>query len=145
MRLRALALAAGLVAAHSAANAWFFFIIPTGAIQSAIQGNHCVSSTAKEGDKIMADGREWIIKSTSGMSRRCTNPNLPVIAKVEPQLTQKELETQTQVCLPHGTDVGTTNTLPMLGRVQVVALGPSTDCSDQAKPISALVVPIPIQ
>lgn len=85
MKLRAIALSAGLLAAHTAANAWFFFIIPTGAIQSAIQGDHCVPATAQVGDRITTQGRDWIVKSTSGTSSRCAHtPQWPVIAKLEP-------------------------------------------------------------
>lgn len=140
MKYRAIALAAGLLAAHTAANAWFFFI-PTGAIVNAVQGGHCVSASAKAGDtfKSVTDGRMYVINETNGTSSRCANPDFPVVAKASPYFTEAELREQHPVCLAQGAGVGATTTVPGLGEVQVVSVDP-TGCSDMVKPISARVV-----
>lgn len=145
MKLRAVALAAGLLAAHTAANAWFFFIIPTGAIQSAIQGDHCIPASAKEGDRITAQGRDWIVKSTSGVSSRCNHtPQWPVIAKLEPIYSEAELQAEHSICVAEGASIGSKTTVPGLGEVYVKSLG-TDGCSDQRTPVSAKVVRLPNQ
>lgn len=140
MKIRALAVAAGLLAAHSAANAWFFFWIPTGQIASAIQGDHCVSPSDKPGDTLHRSGRAWLIKSTSGVSSRCNMyPQWPVIAKLEPVLTESELRTEHSVCVQQGVTVGSRTTIPDVGEVEVLSIG-GQDCSDVRAPLSAKVV-----
>ena len=66
----------------------FFFIIPTGKISDLItgaEGDHCVTSVTKVGDKIaIAGGKVGEIKSLSGTSTRCTNQALPIRALLEP-------------------------------------------------------------
>jgi hypothetical protein len=145
MNVRAIAVAAGLLAAHTAANAWFFFIIPTGAIQSAIQGDHCIPAHAKVGDRITAQGRDWIVKDTSGTSSRCSHtPQWPVIAKLEPILSPAELEAEHSICVAEGTSAGSRTTVPGLGEVHIRSIG-TDGCSDQRTPISAKVVRLPNQ
>jgi hypothetical protein len=58
----------------------------TGAVSDAItgsEGDHCVSSSAKVGDKIrLPDGSYNIVKSLSGTTSRCKDPNRPIRAKL---------------------------------------------------------------
>jgi hypothetical protein len=68
----------------------FFFMIPGGLVQKAsdgitgAEGEHCVSSTAKVGDFIgMPYGGRGEIKSLSGTSVRCTDPQRPIRARIE--------------------------------------------------------------
>jgi hypothetical protein len=141
MKRLAVTLAFALCAfTHSVAHAWFFFWIPTGQIQSAIQGDHCVSEAARPGDKIMANGRQWEVKSTSGASSRCSQtPQWPIIAKLEPVLTEAELKTEMQICAAQGTAAGSRTTVPGVGEVEVISvLG--NDCSDTRAPTSVRVV-----
>jgi hypothetical protein len=64
-----------------------FFYIP-GSVTSAVsdsitgsEGNNCVGANAKVGDKIrLPGGGVGTIKSLSGTSVRCTNPELPIRA-----------------------------------------------------------------
>jgi hypothetical protein len=48
VKLRALAIAAALLAVAGPANAFFFFFLPLGAIQNAVQGGHCLPASAKD-------------------------------------------------------------------------------------------------
>lgn len=68
----------------------FFFLIPGGLIQKAAdgitgaEGDHCVSSSAKVGDRIgMPYGGSGEVKSLSGTSVRCTDPQRPIRARIE--------------------------------------------------------------
>jgi len=79
-----------LALASNSAQAWFFFFLPgsvTGAISDAItgsEGNNCVGSTVKVGDTIrLTDGSRGVVKSLSGTSSRCTNPEFPIRALLE--------------------------------------------------------------
>jgi hypothetical protein len=89
MKIRAAALAATLLTAHSAANAWFFFFIPGSVINavadglSGAEGDHCVGEFAKAGDPIRIGSDQYVVKSVSGKSSRCSNPQMPVRAKLE--------------------------------------------------------------
>lgn len=69
------------------ANAWFFFYLPVGKISDAMthaEGDNCVKDSARVGDVIqLASGNTAIIKSVSGQSSRCPNPDLPIRAKLE--------------------------------------------------------------
>jgi hypothetical protein len=72
------------------ANAWFFVFLPgsvTGKIADAItgaEGDICVSSSAIVGETFnSANGNVATIKSLSGTSSRCKQPELPIRAKVE--------------------------------------------------------------
>lgn len=124
---------------YEPASAWFIWI-PTGQIQGAIEGNHCVSETAKEGDRISAQGREWIVKSVSGVSSRCAGtPQWPVIAKLEPVLTDSELRQIHTICAGQGVQVGNRTTIPGLGEVEVRSIS-LTGCSDTRAPVAANVV-----
>ena len=69
------------------ANAWFFFFLP-GSVTSKIgdalsgsEGDSCVKTTAKVGDTINSPtGNSATVKSLSGTSSRCQDPNLPIRA-----------------------------------------------------------------
>lgn len=64
----------------------FFFYIPGSVIDSLVggEGQHCVSETAKVGDKIrLQDNRIGVVKSLSGITSRCKNPNMPVRALLD--------------------------------------------------------------
>jgi len=133
------ALSLGLTASP-VARAWFFFMLPLGQIQSAIEGDHCVPESAKPGDRINAQGRLWEVKSTHGVSNRCANtPQWPVIAKMEPILSETELKAEMQICAAQGTTVGSRTTVPNVGEVEVVSLN-ANGCSDTRSPIAARVV-----
>lgn len=65
---------------------WFVFI-PGSLVQKAsdaitgAEGEHCVTREAKVGDVIrLADGRTGTVKSLSGTSVRCGDPNMPIRA-----------------------------------------------------------------
>jgi hypothetical protein len=69
------------------AHAWFFFFIPgsvTGKISDALsgaEGDSCVGPNAKVGDVIKSPtGNTATVKSLSGTSSRCRNPELPIRA-----------------------------------------------------------------
>lgn len=75
----------------TSANAWFFFFLPgsvTGAISDAVtgsEGSNCVGPNAKVGDNIrFPNGSLMVIKSLSGTSSRCTQPEFPIRALLEP-------------------------------------------------------------
>lgn len=90
-RIFTLAIVGSLIALSSNANAWFFFWIP-GSVTSAIgdaftgaEGQNCVGPNAKVGDTIrLPNGSLMTIKSLSGTSGRCTNPEHPIRALLEP-------------------------------------------------------------
>lgn len=139
MKYRAIALAAGLLAAHTAANAWFFFL-PIGAIQNAVYGSHCVPAAAKPGDRINVGGRLWTVVENNGQSSRCSQyPALPNIAKMEPYYTDDQLKASVQACLRQGATVGTRTSVPAIGEVEVQEILSGT-CSDVATPVTARVV-----
>ncbi|MHB1292596.1 MAG: SHOCT domain-containing protein [Sulfuricella sp.] len=79
-----------LALASTNANAWFFFFLPgsvTGAITDAVtgsEGSNCVGENAKVGDVIrLPGGAQGIIKSLSGTSMRCTQPEFPIRALID--------------------------------------------------------------
>jgi hypothetical protein len=89
------------------ARAWFFFI-PGKAIEavgdalSGAEGSNCVSAKAKVGDRIsLTDGRLTEVKSLSGTSSRCTNPEYPIRALLEP-IAIATVQTQAGLELPAG-------------------------------------------
>lgn len=72
------------------ANAWFFFFLPgsvTGKIADSVtgaEGEHCVAQNAKIGDVIkLPNGGTATIKSLSGTTSRCTQPELPIRALLD--------------------------------------------------------------
>ena len=75
------------------ANAWFFFFLPgsvTGAISDAVtgsEGSNCVGPNAKVGDNIRTPTGVMTVKSLSGTSSRCTQPEFPIRALLEPSNT----------------------------------------------------------
>jgi hypothetical protein len=91
MRIKKLSLTLGAVLAFasSQANAWFFFIpgSVTGKVADAFtgaEGENCVGPNAKIGDIIRnPSGNTATIKSLSGTSTRCQDPNLPIRALLE--------------------------------------------------------------
>jgi hypothetical protein len=140
VKLRAFLIAAGLMAAAGSANAVFFFFLPIGAIQNAVQGGHCVPATAKAGDRINIGGKSWVVKETNGVSSRCSQyPNWPVIAKLEPYVSEAELASEFQACLPMGATEGMTTTVVGVGEVYVRSVN-ANDCTDMRNPVSAQVV-----
>lgn len=64
------------------------FIYLPGSVTSAIsdsitgaEGQNCVGANAKVGDRVRTPGGGWAtVKSLSGTSMRCTNPELPIRA-----------------------------------------------------------------
>jgi hypothetical protein len=145
MKVRALALTAALVTATGSAHAWFFFILPLGAIQNAVQGGHCVPTSAKAGDRMNIGGNEMVVKETNGISSRCSQfPNWPVIAKLEPYvapLSEAELAADMQVCVSAGATAGSTHTVPGVGEVLIRSVSQSsTECGDLRAPVSARAV-----
>ena len=72
------------------AQAWFFFFIP-GAVTSKIsdsmtgaEGDNCVGQQVQVGDAVrLSNGSLMTVKSLSGTSYRCTDPNLPIRALLE--------------------------------------------------------------
>jgi hypothetical protein len=68
------------------ANAWFFFFIPPGAIEKlqGKKGHNCVAAEAKVGDEFRSvNGDVLTVKSVSGTSTRCQQPERPVLAEIE--------------------------------------------------------------
>jgi hypothetical protein len=103
----------------ASANA-FFFIIPTGKISDLItgaEGNNCVATTSKIGDKIaMGGGKMGEIKSTSGTSTRCTSQAFPIRALIEP-VDIPEVQTTFKLDIPVGYEVTTLNDVNRFNRV----------------------------
>ena len=100
----------------SSANAWFFIFIPgsvTSAIGDAIsgsEGDNCVTSGAKVGDRIkLASGSLMQVKSLSGTSTRCQNQEFPIRALLEPldnpqQPSATTFNSKAGIELPEGWD-----------------------------------------
>ena len=84
MKLRNLVLLAVLILTLQ--GCWFIYIpgSVTGSISDSItgaEGSNCVGANAKVGDKVrLPGGGVGTIKSLSGTSVRCTNPELPIRA-----------------------------------------------------------------
>lgn len=142
MKTRVLVAAGLLVALSAPANAFFFFFLPIGAIQNAVQGGHCVPQSTKVGDRINLGGKNWVVKQTNGVSSRCSQyPNWPVIAKLEPYISETEATAETQVCVAMGTSQGSNTFVQGMGEVYVRSVSSSgTDCTDMRTPVSARVV-----
>lgn len=87
------------------AHAWFFVWIPTGKIADALsgaEGENCVSASAKVGDKTtLPNGAAGEIKSLSGTSSRCTNPDLPIRALIVP-IVPPEVASEARIDIPDG-------------------------------------------
>jgi len=87
------------------AHAWFFVWIPTGKIADALsgaEGENCVSASAKVGDKTtLPNGGAGEIKSLSGTSSRCTNPELPIRALIVP-IVPPEVTSEARIDIPDG-------------------------------------------
>lgn len=79
-----------LLASFSLQGCWFVFLPPsaTSAISDAItgaEGANCVSNAQQVGDRIrLPDGSIGQIKSLSGTSTRCANPEKPIRALIVP-------------------------------------------------------------
>jgi hypothetical protein len=108
-----LVLACSLFVTSSSAQAWFFIYIP-GSVISAIgdaiagsEGEHCVGENIKVGDNIdLSSGGVGTIRSLSGTSNRCTNPERPIRAKVEPSSeSPAQTTTRARIDLPDGWEV----------------------------------------
>jgi len=83
-----------LLLAANNANAFFFLFIPgsmTGKITDALtgsEGENCVGPNAKVGDTIrLPNGNLSTVKSLSGTSSRCTQPEFPIRAMLTPKVT----------------------------------------------------------
>jgi hypothetical protein len=70
---------------------WFVFIPPgvMNAVSDSVtgaQGDNCVASSVKVGELVRSptDGSYWRVQSLSGTSNRCTDPALPIRAKLAP-------------------------------------------------------------
>lgn len=79
-----------LLLASVPARAWFFFFIPGKAIDAigdaitGSEGSNCVGPNAKVGDLIrLNNGTMGKVKSLSGTSSRCTQPEHPIRALIE--------------------------------------------------------------
>ncbi len=91
MRIVSLLLIGLLVYWPNSANAWFFYFYGPGAEGGRVgealpdmRDDYCVSSTASVGDVLKGpNGTTATIKSLSGISSRCANPALPVLAVFE--------------------------------------------------------------
>jgi len=77
----------------------FFFYVPgsvTGSVSDAVtgdEGENCVAGAAKVGDLVTtADGKPLTIKSLSGKSSRCTDPNSPIRALLVSAAAQSKLK-----------------------------------------------------
>lgn len=69
----------------------FFVWIPgnvVGAVTDTLtgaEGQHCVAETSKVGDLIrLPNGTTWKVDSLSGTSYRCSQPGMPLRAKLSP-------------------------------------------------------------
>lgn len=77
--------------AMSLQGCWFVFIPgsvidATGDAITGAEGKHCVAETAKVGDRInLATGQAMTVKSLSGTSSRCRDPNMPIRALLVPE------------------------------------------------------------
>lgn len=81
-----------LVPAVLSLQACWFVFIPGSLVQAAsdkvtgAEGSHCITAHSQVGDTIaLPDGSQWVVESTSGTSSRCTNPQLPIRAKLSPR------------------------------------------------------------
>ena len=110
--ITAIAIFLSMVLASSSANAFFFFFLPgsvTGKIADAFtgsEGENCVGPNAKVGDPINLNGTRMTVKSLSGTSSRCNNPEMPIRAMLEPSsdvVTQST--SQAKIDLPDGWEV----------------------------------------
>lgn len=104
---RAISLAILLLTAVSTnANAFFFFIpgFVTAKIADAVtgsEGENCVGSTAKVGDIIsLPNGGTVMIKSLSGQSIRCTQPDHPIRALLD--MSDSSFGSKVGINLPDG-------------------------------------------
>jgi hypothetical protein len=84
--MKALILTGALVACTQLSGCFFVFI-PVSLIAKAsdavtgAEGEHCVGRAAVVGSKIRdKDGSIYTVKSLSGTSVRCTNPDMPIRA-----------------------------------------------------------------
>lgn len=139
MNIRSIALGTALFLLASSAHAVFFFILPFGAIQNAVQGAHCVPSTAKVGDRINLGGKEWVVKELNGVSSRCNQyPNWPIIAKMEPYV---DPSADMQVCLPSGSAAGQFTQGPDGTEIYIRSVeAHGFECKDSSRPVSARAV-----
>ncbi|MEX8495459.1 SHOCT domain-containing protein [Sphaerotilus sp.] len=87
MKAAQIVFSVALLCVTTQANAWFFFFLPgsvTSKIGDAItgaEGENCVTAAAKVGDVLKSpSGNTATIKSLSGTSSRCQDPNLPIRA-----------------------------------------------------------------
>lgn len=84
-------IALAVVAATTQLAGCFFVFIPGSLIQkvsdgfTGAEGEHCVSSVAKIGDRIRTpSGATYTVRSLSGTSSRCNDPGLPIRAALDP-------------------------------------------------------------
>ena len=109
-------------------------------------GEHCVSATAKVGDRVrMPYNGVGVVKELSGTSIKCTNPELPIRALIVADeavaaATSNRFGGMQSECVPTSTAAG--DTVQLDGRAALVKLvyGESYLCKDAARPIRASVV-----
>lgn len=71
----------------------FFVFIPGSVMNAAAdkitgaEGDHCVASSAKVGDRITINGQSFTVKSLSGTSSRCQQAIYPIRALLAPEQT----------------------------------------------------------
>jgi hypothetical protein len=97
------------LASFALQGCWFIFI-PGSVISAASdavtgsEGKHCVGERAKVGDTIrLGDGQPMTVKSVSGTSSRCTNPQHPIRALLvpyDPQIAAKSREVEVKQATP---------------------------------------------
>ena len=81
----------GFIAITTQLSGCFFVFIPGELIQrvsdgfTGAEGEHCVSRAAKVGDIIRSrSGGSYIVRSLSGATERCRNPETPIRAALDP-------------------------------------------------------------
>lgn len=98
------------------------------------EGSNCVSSNAKVGDSVrLPSGRAGTIKSLFGISARCTNQNIPILAQVDSShenasiLPQMPATSKLTVDLPEGWEEKTLSELMIVGNGVLYAINRTTD------------------
>jgi len=118
---------------------WFIYLpgSTTGAISDAFtgaEGLHCVKANAKLGDTVQfPGGSQATVKSLSGTSTRCTNPELPIRALLVPYdnkpITSAPTPNTSKILLslPAGWEQKTLNEQMILGGGILYATNRTTD------------------
>lgn len=110
--------------------------------QQRAEGQHCVSETAKIGDKLKhPDGRVGTVQKLSGFSGRCQNTAMPILAVITFE-QQRARDTEGWDCVGANAKVGDVLVRRSDGRRATVKVlsGTSDGCTNPTHPISALLV-----